>query len=223
MACLFATDGSRQLKRWVVDPQHPDEELLAQAAEIVRRGGVVVFPTDTLYGLAADPENSEAVHLVFRLKHRHASEALPLVAGSLEQVEASGVSMTRLARRLAEKFWPGPVTMVMAAGRRLGPVADAAAGTVAVRVPAHDVARGLALAVGSLVTATSSNVSGRPPSSTADEAVSGLGPGVGGVVDAGPTRGGPPSTIVDVRGERPVLLRDGAVPFARVVAALEER
>jgi L-threonylcarbamoyladenylate synthase len=209
------------IKWWRVDPDRPDEGVLAQAARVVRDGGLVVFPTDTLYGLAADPTDAAAVRMVFKVKRRDAGEALPLVADSVEQLEPGGVSLTPLGWRLARAFWPGPLALVLDADDRLGPVSSMAGGTVAVRVPAHAVARGLARLSGSMVTATSANISGSAASDTAAAAVEGLAGGVRGVLDAGRTPGGRPSTIVDARGEAPLLIREGAVPFARVIAALE--
>lgn len=210
-------------ERWVVSPSDPDPGVLARAAEVLREGGVIVFPTDTLYGLAADPRNPAAVATVFRVKGRAQEEPLPLVAANLEQAERQAAEFSRLGRRLAARFWPGPLTLVMPARASLAPGVSAGTGTVAVRVPDHAVARRLAGLAGFPLTATSANRSGFPPAATAAEAAVGLEvgeDGLMGVLDAGVTPGGPPSTIVDACGDEPRLIRAGAIAWERVLAAL---
>lgn len=192
-----------------------DAHGLARAAAVLAAGGLVVFPTDTLYGLAADPRQEAAVLRIFEVKGRREGVALPLVAGTTAQAEEAGRFDAR-GRALAAAFWPGPLSIVVPAAPRLARAVVAADGTVAVRVPAHDAARGLAAALGFAVTATSANRSGAPPATTAAEAADGL-PGIDLVLDGGPSPGGPPSTIVRLDAGGPVLLRAGAVPWERVV------
>jgi len=208
------------VERWVVSASDPDPGILALAASALREGGVIVFPTDTLYGLAADARNPRAVEAVFRVKGRAPAEPLPLVAADAGQVEREAAVMSPLARRLAERFWPGPLTLVVAARASLAPAVTAGTGTVAIRVPDHIVARRLAELAGVPLTSTSANRSGFPPVATAAEAVAGLGEGLAGVLDAGVTPGGPPSTIVDARGDEPRLIRAGSIAFERVLEAL---
>jgi L-threonylcarbamoyladenylate synthase len=208
------------VERWVVSPSDPDPLVLARAASALREGGVIVFPTDTFYGLAADPRNPTAVEAVFRVKGREPAEPLPLVAADTMQAEREAAVMTPLARRLAKRFWPGPLTLVVGARASLAPAVTAGTGTVAIRVPDHNVARRLAELAGFPLTSTSANRSGFPPAATAAEAVGGLGQGLAAVLDAGVTPGGPPSTIVDARGDAPRLVRAGAIAWERVVEAL---
>lgn len=209
------------MRRWTIETSNPDRLALAEAAGVIRDGGLVVFPTDTLYGVAADPRNPQAVAAVYRVKGRDAAEPLPLVAADFEQVEQVTGGLTPLARRLASAFWPGPLTLVVAASPLLVAEVHGGTGTVAVRVPDHRVARDLAAAAGFPITSTSANRSGEAPSRSADAAVAGLADEVDGVLDAGLTPGGPPSTIVDARGDRPRLLRPGAIAYDRVLAVLE--
>lgn len=196
-----------------VVPADPDG--LARAAAVLAAGGVVAFPTDTVYGLAADPRQEAAVARIFELKGRREGVALPLVAGSAAQAQAAGRFDAR-ALALAAAFWPGPLSIVVPAASVLARAVVAADGTVAVRVPAHEAARGLAAALGFAVTATSANRSGNPPAQTAAEAADGL-PGVDLVLDGGPSPGGPPSTIVAPGDRGPVLIRAGAIPWERVL------
>ena len=193
-----------------MSPAHPEPDVLARAADILRRGGLVVFPTDTLYGLAADPRNAGAVARVYREKGRGRSRALPLIASDLRQVEAASGGLSPLTRRLAERFWPGPLTLVVEAAPGL-PSRPRRFGDVAVRVPDQAVARGLASCMGFPITSTSANRSGAPAPRTADEAVIAIAGDVDLLLDGGPTPGGEPSTIVDAQGRRPRrLIRAGA-------------
>lgn len=203
-----------------MSPTDPQPEAVAEAADVLSHGGLVVFPTDTFYGLAADPRNSDAIDRVFQVKGRSPGQALPLVAASLDQVERAVGTLSVLTRRLARSFWPGPLTLVVEAGPDVVCAALGEAGTVAIRVPNQAVARALCARVGYPVVSTSANRSGRPAPSTADEAIESLGGVVDLVLDSGPAGGGEPSTIVDARGEVVRLLRAGAVPFSRVLEAL---
>jgi L-threonylcarbamoyladenylate synthase len=205
--------------RLTLDPAAPDARALGRAAEHLAAGRVVAYPTDTLYGLAADPRSARAVGRVFAVKARQAGVALPLIAADLDQVLRLG-PLTPAERRLAEGCWPGPLTIVIRAEAALARDVLGADGTVAVRVPSHEVARGLARAFGHPVTATSANVSGRRPYATADEVQAAVGASLAMIIDAGPTPGGPPSTIVRLESDAPRLLRAGAIPFERVLELL---
>jgi L-threonylcarbamoyladenylate synthase len=198
----------------------PDEEVIAACVRAMRSGGVVAYPTDTLYGLGVDPASARGVAALFVLKGRAEDQALPLVAASAEQ--ASRVArLTPLAKRLAERFWPGPLTLVLPAARPFAAGVAAADGTVAIRVPDQAIARALALALGGPVTATSANRSGQPPARSADEVIAAFGEAIDVVLDAGPAPGGVPSSIVDASGVAPRLLRAGAVPWERVLESLQ--
>jgi L-threonylcarbamoyladenylate synthase len=200
-----------------VDPVRCEPSDLEPAVAWLRAGRVVAFPTETFYGLAADPRSAQAISAVLDLKGRPAGLALPLVAPSTDSVETLCGRLTALSRRLAAAFWPGPVSLIVDLQASLAPGVAGADGTVAVRVPGHAVAMSLARAWGGPVTATSANRSGSPPARTPGE----LGaladdPRVL-VIDGGETSGGLPSTIVDARTEQPVLVRAGAVPWNRVL------
>lgn len=212
-----------QSPRWlVVDPSACSAHAVAEAAEWLRQGGIVAYPTDTLYGLAADPTSDAAVDQIFDLKGRAATAALPLLAASPEQVEQFAGPLTGETKTLARTFWPGPLSLIFDAPPAVADAVHAGSGTVAVRVPSHAVARALAEAAGSLITATSANRSGETPARSAAE-LDWLrdDPRVF-VIDGGPAPGGLPSTIADVRGPWPIMLRDGAVPWNRVLRSLNE-
>ena len=206
--------------RLVVDPRAPDPGVIAEAADVLRTGGVLAYPTDTLYGLAVDPRRDPLVRRLFDVKERDRAAAITLIAADLLQAQKAGTfAASELA--MARALWPGPLTIVVPVSEALSKRLSGDLGTVGVRVPAHAVARALAAAFGWCVTATSANISGRPPALTADEVAASLAGRIDAVVDAGPAAGGPPSTIVEVAEGRPVLRRSGAIAWDRVLESLQ--
>jgi L-threonylcarbamoyladenylate synthase len=203
------------MRRLVVRPGEPLEPQLAGAVAVIRRGGVVAFPTDTLYGLAADPASADAVGRVLAVKGRGAAQTIALVAADLSQVEGICV-LTTMARHAAAQFWPGPLTVLMRAKPGLAPATIGPDGLVGVRVPKHDVALALTRACGHAVTATSANRSGQQATADPDEVAAAL-PDLDLLIDAGRAPGGPPSTLVDLSGDAPRLVRAGAIPWDRVL------
>jgi L-threonylcarbamoyladenylate synthase len=193
---------------------------LQAAVDWLAAGRVVALPTDTFYGLAADPRSPEAVRRIFEIKGRQAGEALPLVAASLAQVEDGCGRLGARAQRLAARFWPGPLALVVDAPAPLAAGVHGGRGTIAIRVPAHAVTRALCEAWGGPLTATSANRSGAPPARTAAELGDLADDARVLVVDAGAAPGGRPSTIVDVRAASPALVRAGAIDWERVLESL---
>jgi len=198
----------------------PDEAVIAQAADVLRRGGVVAYPTDTLYGLAVDPRRDSAVARLYAAKGRAASTAVPLIASSLEQAQEAAIFGER-ELRLASTFWPGPLTIVMPP--RSGIAAPVLGGgtTIALRVPSHAVARALAASFGFCITATSANRSGHPPAVTGADIAAALETALDLILDAGALPGGLPSTIVEIAATGPRLVRAGAVAWERVLESLK--
>jgi L-threonylcarbamoyladenylate synthase len=208
------------MKRILLDPYDPDTSALQEAADVLERGGVVAYPTDTLYALAVDPRSDAAVRKLFTVKGRDTAVAIALIAaddGQARQAGPFGREETALARAL----WPGPLTIVVPADSRMSRLLSGDLQTLGVRVPAHAVARGLAASFGTCITATSANLSGHPPSTTGDEVAGALGPDVDLLLDGGPVPGGPASTIVQVVSGRAVLLRAGAIAWDRVLESIE--
>jgi L-threonylcarbamoyladenylate synthase len=209
------------MPRVSVNPTSCRPEDLLAAVEWLRAGGIVAYPTDTLYGLAVDPASDGAVRTLFQLKGRQAAVALPLIAASRAQVE-SWCGLSAAARRLADEFWPGPLSLICDAPGTVVPAVHAGRRSVAIRVPAHPVARALAAAWGSPITATSANRSGGRPAQLAAD-LEGLADDRVFVIDGGDTAGGLPSTIVDARAMPVQLVRDGAILWERVLNSLQER
>jgi L-threonylcarbamoyladenylate synthase len=202
-----------------VDPDDPDPAVIREAAEMIREGLVVAYPTDTLYGLAVDPRNEDAVRRLYELKGRPEGSALTLIAADVAHVRAAG-EMTAEAERLAARWWPGPLTLVIRARPILARGMLAGGDTVGLRIPDHGVAIALARDTGFCVTATSANRSGATAASTPAAVAVAL-PDVDAILDAGPARGGAPSTIVDASTRAVTLVRQGVVPWERVLKSLQ--
>ena len=194
----------------------------AEAIDVLRGGGILALPTDTVYGIAVSLDAEGGIERLFRVKRRPPERGIVLLLDVASQAGSIG-EMGPAATALADACWPGGLTVVVPQRPDL-PLPSVLTGgtpTIGLRAPDHDAPRALAAAVGPLPT-TSANVSGLPEARDATEILAQLGDGVDLILDGGPARGGPPSTVVDCTGERPVILRDGAVPIAQVVAILDE-
>jgi L-threonylcarbamoyladenylate synthase len=197
-----------------------EAEAIAEAVDVLRQGGIVAYPTDTLYGLAADPASEAAVARLFAVKARDRSQAVPLIAADLQQALAAG-EFGEAELRLAAEFWPGPLALLVTARAPLSRTVAAADGTIAIRVPAHPLACALAAAFGGCVTATSANLSGQPPTAAAGTVAATVGDRIDLLLDGGQAPGGPASTIVALREGAPALVRAGAIAWERVLESLK--
>lgn len=197
-----------------------DAEGLAAAIEVLRGGGVVAVPTDTVYGIAVALDTAGGIERLFRIKRRPPDKGIAVLLDSADQTGSIGV-IGRAAMALADAFWPGGLTLVVTQRPdvALPEALTGGAPTIGLRVPAHAAPRALARALGPLPT-TSANVSGLPEARDAAEILEQLGDRIDLILDGGPARGGTASTVVDCTGERPVVLREGAVPVARIAAIL---
>jgi L-threonylcarbamoyladenylate synthase len=189
----------------------PDAAGIQTAVRLLRRGGVVGMPTETVYGLAADALDPLAVTRIFRLKGRPADNPLIVHLGSAAQLDRVVATSTPLADVLAARFWPGPLTLVLDVGDGVPEVTTGGLRTVAVRVPDHPVAAELLAAFGGPLAAPSANRSGRPSPTTAEHVAADLGDDLEVVLDGGPCPVGVESTVVDARGTEPVVLREGSI------------
>ncbi|WP_230686563.1 L-threonylcarbamoyladenylate synthase [Catellatospora vulcania] len=193
---------------------------IEQAVGVLRTGGLVALPTETVYGLGADAQNPAAVARVFQAKGRPPTHPLIVHLGSVEQLADWAEDVTATARRLAEHFWPGPLTLVLRRGRRVPLEVTGGLETVALRVPDHPVARALLSAFGSGIAAPSANRFGSVSPTTADHVRAELGDAVDYVLDGGPCEVGVESTIVGVTGDTVTLLRPGGVTREDLEAVL---
>jgi L-threonylcarbamoyladenylate synthase len=188
-----------------------DAAGIRKASRLIQQGGVAAFPTETFYGLGADARNEEALQKIFRLKGREENKPLLLLIGERDWLSELVRNIPPIAERLIEKFWPGPLTLVFAALPGLSNLLTAGTGTIGVRISPHPIAQALVLAVGRAITATSANLSGQPSTSLAVDVSRFLGGKVDLVLDSGQTPGGMGSTILDVSGPAPKLIRPGAI------------
>jgi L-threonylcarbamoyladenylate synthase len=188
---------------------------------VIEADGIVALPTDTLYGLAVNPFHPDAVARVFAAKGRAAERALLLIAADVEQIERHIGRLSFQAQSLTSAFWPVPLTLLMSAPATLAAGVASTDGTVGVRVPAHTLARELCRACGVPLTATSANLSGAEAPSRPDDVERSLRDRIDLLIDAGTTPGGPPSTIVDVSGDLPKLVRAGAISWDSIRETLK--
>jgi L-threonylcarbamoyladenylate synthase len=192
---------------------------ISAAADAIRRGELVVLPTDTVYGVAADAFAPNAVARLLNAKGRGRDLPVPVLIGSWRTVNALVDDLPQQASDLIAAFWPGALTIVLRHGTGLAWDLGDTQGTVAVRMPLHPVALELLTATGPLAV-SSANKSGRPPAATAGEAEDQLGPLVSVYLEAGPVDDPQPSTIVDLTGEQPRVLREGAIDRAALTSVL---
>lgn len=197
------------------------QQQIEKGVVVLRAGGVIVFPTDTVYGLGADAFNSRAVQRVYEVKRRATDLPLPLLLGSVSQVCTVAEAISGFAQFMAERFWPGGLTIVLPKRASLPSYLGMGA-TVAVRVPQHPVSLALISRLGRPLIGTSANISGQPSVLTAGEARQQLGREVDLIIDGGKCPGGRESTVVDGTGEVPVVVRHGIIAEHAISKAYEE-
>lgn len=195
----------------MVDPERPTLGDLEAATRVLWEGGLVAFPTETFYGLGAHALDPEAVARVFRAKRRPADKPLLVLVNSPDMVTRVAAEIPGSARRLMARYWPGPLTLILPARPDLPSALTAGTHTIGVRIPGHPVAHALVRAATVPITAPSANPHGAASPRTAGEVLSGLGEWVDLVLDGGRTRGGPPSTVLDVSRIPARVVRAGAV------------
>ena len=188
-----------------------EAQAVARAAEVVRTGGLIAFPTDTYYGLGADPMNERAIARIFVAKRRALEKPVLILIADPSEVGRFAVDPPESARRLIEAFWPGPLTLILKAVPAFPSLLHAGTGRIGIRCPGLPLARDLARAAGGAITATSANVSGRGPIDTADEVAAQLGDRIDLLLDAGRTPGGKESTVVSVESGVVRVEREGRI------------
>jgi L-threonylcarbamoyladenylate synthase len=199
-----------------IDPAHP-EKAFSLCRDVICAGGVIAYPTDTVYGLGADPKNAGAVRKLFGIKGRQADQPILLLIKDASEVRDWASEVNPAAERLMKKFWPGPLTLVFKAKPNVMAELTGGTGTIGLRVPGNALTRQLLAALGTALTGTSANISGRPSLCTAREASEVIGGMVDLVLDGGRAEGGNPSTVVDVSTERPKVIREGAIPLRDIL------
>lgn len=205
--------------RWIIEREKPQPELIQSAAALLRRGELVAFPTETVYGLGADAYNPQAVKKIFEVKGRLPQSPLLVHVSNTAQIEALVEDIPPLGRILMERFWPGPLALILPASDRVpGEVLGGKIG-VGLRMPAHPVALALIDKAGPIA-APSANLSGRPSPVTPEHVIDDLGGQIAAILDAGPTGFGLESTILDLSRGEPEVLRQGGLPLEELEAIL---
>jgi L-threonylcarbamoyladenylate synthase len=218
--------SDRPTRVLTIDPDHPDSRTIAIAAEVIRRGGLVAFPTETVYGLGANALDEESVRCIFIAKGRPAQN--PLIVHSVGRPMILQVvqSWPAAAERLAERFWPGPLTLVVNKSNAVPTIVTGGGPTVGVRWPTHPVAEALIREAGVPLAAPSANRSAEVSPTRAEHVEKSLGGRIDLILDGGPTRNGIESTVLDLTTDPPVLLRPGPVSIAdleRVIGPVSRR
>lgn len=196
------------------------QEAVKRAAQVVKSGGIIAFPTETYYGLGVDPFNPAAVERLFEAKGREPGKPINLVLDDIQRAEGMVAAISAEAWSLIQKFWPGPLTLLFRCTSRVTSALTGETGKIGIRIPSHPVALQLLKAAGQPLTATSANRSGQPAARTAEMVGENLGPQLDLILDGGATPGGPGSTIVDATLYPPRLVREGKIPFRDVLTSL---
>ena len=194
---------------------------IEKGVKILQKGGVIAFPTDTVYGLGADAFNSTAVERIYEIKNRPKHRQLPLLIVNVEQLTTLADPIPEIAWFLARRFWPGGLTLVLPKTDSL-PVYLAPGPTIAARVPDHPACLAIIQHLGNPIIGTSANISGQPPALTAEEVGQQLGGKIDFIINGGKCPGGKESTVVDVTRESPIILRQGIIPSHEIDKAYKE-
>lgn len=206
-----------------IDSRHPESETLDVAAEAVLRGGVIAFPTDTVYGLSCSLLDPAAVDWLARLKRRDPSHAVISLIPDPEQAWALAYEVPPAAERLIHTYWPGPLSIILPASGFVPERVRGRGATIALRCPGDTLSRALLERIGGPVVSSSANLSGQPPAETVEQVVAYFGNQLDLVLDGGPRHGGVPSTLVDFSSGTPKLLRRGALDVSALLGAHEDR
>jgi len=200
------------VKTIIVSAGSPD--AIQQALQVLRSGGLVAFPTDTVYGLGALAFDGKAVELIYAAKDRPVEKAIPVLIADQEDMEKVGMNIPETAYKLASRFWPGPLTCIIPKKPTL-PESVSATSTVGVRVPNHEITRALLRMAGPMAV-TSANISGQQSPSTTEKVFSQLSGRIDLILDGGKTQGGVPSTVVDCTGGEIKILRKGPISLEAI-------
>ena len=204
-----------------IDPFHPQPEIITEASDIIKSGGVIMFPTRGIYGLAADAANPDAVAKVFDIKQRPSDKPLLVLVSKVADLDNLVSRIPVSAEKIIKRIWPGGVTLVFGAKETISEILTAKTGKIGIRMTEHPVALALCRAFGGPITGTSANLSGSPGCVKVDDIDKAVADKLDLILDAGPLEGGAGSTVVDITVDPPVILRAGSLPEAEILAALK--
>jgi len=204
-----------------IDPQHPSQNAILQAAAAVRSGGVIAFPTRCLYGLGADAFNAEAVARIFSIKHRPVENPILILIDRPDRLERLVCDASPAAARIMDRFWPGRITLVFKAAAEVPAYLTAGTGKIGIRLPGHPVAAALLRVLQTPLTGTSANLSGKSGCRRIEDLENQIAGQLDLILDTGPLKGGRGSTVVDVTLDPPKVLREGEVSEAEIMTLLK--
>jgi len=210
------------MKVYALDPNGPDPELVTEIASLLKQDGTIAYPTDTLYGLGADAFNPVAYQRIGILKGRDGEKPFPHIIDRVGRLTDWEVRLGPAAEEIIEAFWPGPISLIVQDTGKLPSYVLGPGRTLCVRVPDNRIARDIAGSLGGLLAATSANPAGHPPACCTADAIGYFRGEIDAVIDGGPSRRRLPSTIVDVTGQKVVILREGAIPADEVRAVIDK-
>ncbi len=203
-----------------ISQSSPDPLVVSEIAEFLRAGSVIAYPTDTFYGLGADIENQSAIERIYSIKGRRHDKPVLILISDIRMLHPliSGGCLSETAEILVKRYWPGPLTLIFKASGSVSPALTANTGSIGIRLPDNKLCKLLIDILEHPVTATSANISGERSLDNPDEVIASIGDRIDALVDGGRTTGGMLSTVVDVSGEKPVILREGAIPAQAILS-----
>jgi len=194
-----------------IGAENSEEKILARAVEILTGGGIIAYPTETFYGLGADATNEKAIKKVFAAKGRDLKNPVSLIIGHADDIYPLVQDVPQTAKRLMAEFWPGALTIVFQASKKISPLLTAGSGKIGLRVSSHPLALRIVQKLKKPLTATSANLSGAPECALASQVAQQIGDKIDAIVDLGATPGNAGSTIIDITCDPPVVLREGLI------------
>lgn len=205
-----------------VNARRPEIDKIRVAADLIRKGGIVAFPTETVYGLGADALNPDAVIKVFRAKKRPPDNPIIVHIAKTEDVYRLARNVPETAEKLMDQFWPGPLTLILKRSKLVPEITVVGLDTIAIRMPSNKVALALIRESMTPISAPSANLAGKPSPTTAEHVINDLAGRIDAILDAGPTKIGVESTVIDMTAPIPQILRPGGTPYEKLKSVLDE-
>ena len=205
-----------------IDPKNPSSHKLKKAASVLKNGGLVIFPTETLYGLAGKVSDEEALKKIYNIKERSLRKALPVMVSHISKIPEVAEEFPEKGRILANKYWPGPLTLILTSSPSISPLITGGRKSVGVRIPANRIALELLEITGEPLAVTSANISEKDNIFEINEIIRNFEKKVDAIIDGGPLHFCIPSTIVDITGNSPVILREGKIPSREIFQTLSQ-
>jgi L-threonylcarbamoyladenylate synthase len=205
-----------------LDPDNPDQSLINQAADILKEGGIIAYPTETFYGIGADAENKKAIERIYTIKGRDFKNPISTIIGNRTDVIKLTRDVPESGSKLMNRFWPGGLTILFEASHNVPQKLTAKTGKIGIRLSGNLIATSLAKTLSKAVTATSANLSGQKECLSVNDVIDSLGNSIDAIIDGGSTPGGLASTIVDVTTDPPNIVREGVVPATLIFDTLQK-